>query len=219
MRGKSIELLAVSAVAMCITLAPARAAAQLNHPVGVSVAVVPAESDTVGRPLIRMPGWWPDRVTHQNVASLLAVGAVGFGVIWVLPEGISKWDKSVPISYYLRRAYTRPPVWDQDPLYWNYVVHPVVGSWVYLMERNHDRRPIRGFLLSTAASIGWEYGYEAMIEQPSIQDLLITSTVGSVLGELSHKATLRMKKNGFSGLERVALTVINPAYVVWKGYR
>ena len=87
------------------------------------------------------------------------------------------------------------------------------------MERNHGRAPIRGFLLSTAASLGWEYGFEAIMEQPSIQDLLVTSPVGSLLGELVHRLTLKLKENGFSGIERVILWVVNPAYPIGIGYR
>jgi hypothetical protein len=171
------------------------------------------------RPLIGAPSWWPEKTTHQNVAALAVAGVVTFGIVWVLPEDISKWDKSVPMSEYLRRAYTMPPVWDGDEFYWNYIIHPVSGMWVYLMERNHDRSPMRGFLLSTAASVGWEYGFEAFIERPSIQDLLFTSTIGSAMGELAWVATKAMKKDGFTFLESIAITVINPAYVVNNGYR
>jgi hypothetical protein len=179
------------------------------------VIVVPDSAS----PLIGPPPLWPKRITHQNIAALLVAGAASLGTLWVLPEDISKWDKSVPMRVYLKRAYTQPPVWDTDHYYWNYVIHPMTGSWIYLMERNHGRSPIRGFLLSTAASIGWEYGFEALIEQPSIQDLIVTSPVGSLIGELSYRATLAMKRNGFNGVERVVLTVINPAYVVTNGYR
>jgi hypothetical protein len=178
-----------------------------------------ALADSARRPLIGAPSWWPKKTTHQNVAALAVAGAVGFGVVWLLPDAVSKWDKSIPLHVYLRRAYTRPPVWDHDEHFWNYIVHPITGSWAYLLERNHGRRPIRGFLLSTAASIGWEYGFEAFIEQPSIQDLLFTSTLGSGLGELSYRATLYLRRNGFNVVERIVVTIINPGYVVLNGYR
>lgn len=161
----------------------------------------------------------PPHSTARNVAVLLGVGSAAFAVTWVLPEELSKWDKSRPMSYYLRRSYTRPPVWDRDPLIWNWVVHPIAGQQVYLMERNHGRSPVRGFLLATAASVGWEYGFEAFIERPSIQDLLITSPVGSVLGELTHRLTRRLRRNGFGAGERVVLTLVNPTYVLQYGYR
>lgn len=165
------------------------------------------------------PQAFPPHSTRRNALVITGVSAAAFAITWALPEDISLWDKSLPASYYLRRAYTRPPVWDRDPLFWNWVVHPLAGQYAYQMERNHGRSPLRGFLLSTAASVGWEYGFEAFIEQPSAQDLLITSTVGSLLGEASHQLTRRMRRNGFSTGERIVLTLVNPVQVVQHGYR
>lgn len=39
------------------------------------------------------------------------------------------------------------------------------------------------FLFSTASSALWEFGFESPFQRPSSQDLLITSTTGSLLGE------------------------------------
>ena len=48
------------------------------------------------------------------------------------------------------------------------------------------------FLYSAAIStFAWEYGFEALAEVPSTQDLIITPICGSILGELFHIA----KKN------------------------
>jgi hypothetical protein len=206
-----------------VTAAPASVVAQQKTSVGVAaLAIDYRATQHVGDsapPLIRAPSWWPDKTTHQNVAALLVAGTVGIAVVWALPESLTKWDKSTPVLESLKRAYTRAPIWDEDPWAWNYVVHPVTGSWVYLMERNHGRSMMRGFLLSTAASVGWEYGFEAPVEHPSIQDLIITSTAGTLLGELSHRITTGMRRNGFNGVERIVLTLINPAYVVNRQYR
>ena len=162
---------------------------------------------------------FPPHSTRRNALVITATGAAAFAITWVLPEELSKWDKSQPVSYYLTRAYTEPPVWDRDPFFWNWIVHPLAGTYAYLMERNHGRSPLRGFLLATAASVGWEYGFEAFIEQPSAQDLLITSPVGAVLGEMSHQLTRRMRRGGFSTTEKVVLTIVNPVQVVQHGYR
>ena len=209
--------------ALLLSLTPAKASAQQAFSVGVTynARVQAPASDTVRHdsPLIGAPSWWPKRITHQNFAALAIAGVAGITFLYLLPEELSDWDKSVPMGRHVRYAFTRAPIWDDDPYYWNYIIHPVTGSWVYLMERNHARSAMRGFLLSTAASVGWEYGFETIMQQPSIQDLLVTSTVGSLLGELSYKATLAMKKNGFNAAECVIVTLINPHYVVSRGYR
>ena len=158
------------------------------------------------------------RHTLQNAAWFAGYGVVAFGVIWVLPEDISKWPRDERKLNHLLEAYQRPPVWDQDPLFWNYVVHPVLGAYSYLAERNHGESRWRAFLFSTATSVGWEYGVEAWVEHPSAQDLLITSTSGSVLGELSYRATRKLARNGFNRWEKVVLLAINPVWVAQRGF-
>jgi hypothetical protein len=174
------------------------------------------------QPIVR--GSIPDH-TIRSAGILTVAGAATFGVIWLLPEEISKWDRSAgpdgfrPGLATFRQAYTKPPVWDRDGWVVNYVGHPVSGMQTYLLERNHGSSRTRSFVFSTAASVGWEYGIEAWAEQPSIQDLLVTSTVGSVLGELSYRATHSMLRDGLSGREKVVLTIINPIHVLQHGYR
>jgi hypothetical protein len=174
------------------------------------------------QPMVR--GTIPDH-TVRSAGILTVAGAAAFGVIWLLPEDISKWDRTAgpdgfrPGLATFRQAYTRPPVWDRDGWVVNYVGHPVSGMQTYLLERNHGSSRTRSFVFSTAASIGWEYGIEAWAEQPSIQDLLITSTAGSVLGELSYRATHSMLRDGLSRREKVVLTLINPIHVLQHGYR
>lgn len=157
--------------------------------------------------------------TLQNAAAFAGLGVVSFGVLWVLPEDISKWPRDERKLNHLLDAFRRPPVWDRDPWFWNYAVHPVLGAYTYLAERNYGESPLRAFLFSTGASVAWEYGFEAWIEHPSAQDLLITSTVGSLLGELSYRATRRLRRDGITSWEKVVLVVINPVWVVQRGFR
>lgn len=157
--------------------------------------------------------------TLQNAAVFAGIGVISFGVLWVLPEEVSKWPRDERRINHLLDAFRRPPVWDRDPWFWNYAVHPVFGAYTYLAERNHDESRLRAFLFSTGASVAWEYVFEAWVEHPSAQDLLITSTAGSVLGELSYLATRRMARDGFRGWEKAALVVINPVWIVQHGFR
>jgi hypothetical protein len=156
--------------------------------------------------------------TKQNSIAFSALGVASFGVIWVLPENISKWPRAERHLDHLLDAYRTPPVWDHDPWVWNYVIHPVAGAYAYDAERNHGESPLRSFLFSTGTSVAWEYGFEAWIEHPSKQDLLITSTTGSILGELSYRATRRMAENGFNPLEKIALVLINPVWILQRGF-
>lgn len=81
-------------------------------------------------------------------------------------------------------GFRRPPIWENDSWITNYLLHPAWGSETYLQARHAGFGAFESFLFSSAASVAWEYGFESWAEHPSAQDLLVTSTVGSVLGEL-----------------------------------
>lgn len=119
----------------------------------------------------------------------------------------------------LNRAWTSPPVWDKDAWGTNFAGHPFIGSLYYNTFRSQGASPRTSFLFSTGQSLLWEYVIEAIAEQPSIQDLLFTSTLGSVFGELSHRATIRMSRNGFSTFEKILALFIDPVYVLNNGLK
>jgi F0F1-type ATP synthase membrane subunit c/vacuolar-type H+-ATPase subunit K len=144
----------------------------------------------------------------------------GLGILLLLPSSISQWPED-PLKdglKNLKRAYTQPPVWDKDR-WWVNAGHPLAGAVYYNLVRSQDATPFQSFLFSTFQSVAWEYGMEAVAEQPSIQDLLSTSTIGALIGEAQHQATLRMAKNGFSRFEKVLVVILNPSYVVNNGFK
>lgn len=149
--------------------------------------------------------------------------AVGMGALLMLPSSVTKWPEN-PLKHAgknLRRAWTTPPVWDKDDWAINYIGHPYSGALYYNALRSQGASPLASFLFSTAQSIFWEYTVEATAEQPSIQDLLFTSTIGSVYGELAHRATIGMSRSGgrFTTVEKIVVTILNPAYVINNGFR
>jgi hypothetical protein len=150
-------------------------------------------------------------------------GGIGLGMMATLmavPRTVTKWEGDYiqdAISN-LGRAYTQPPVWDQDHWQLNYVGHPYAGGLYYNTIRAQGGNPFQSLLFSTCISSAWEYLLEATAEQPSIQDLFVTPLVGSAIGELSHQATLKMQKNGYTIVEKVVVTIINPMYVLLNGY-
>ncbi len=128
----------------------------------------------------------------------------------------SSWDEA---KNNLHRAWTTAPVWDKDHWMTNFIGHPYVGVNYYNMMRSQGSSVAASYLYSTGQSLLWEFVIEAVAEQPSIQDLIFTSNLGSVFGELSHRAVLRMGRNGFSPFEKILTTLINPSYVLNNGFR
>lgn len=210
----------------CLTAAPAAAQAPA---VADSAAVRPARrlSDL---PIVRPPrhtrgggalvvvfGDSADHLRH-NVMNLAVGSTAIMGVLWLLPEDFTYWYRDKKPTSRIRDAFTRPPVWDRDPWELNYIGHPVAGMHAYLLERNWGTSAWRSFLFATAASVGWEYLFEGWMERPSIQDLLITSPSGAVLGEGAYQLTMLLRRNGYTLPEKAVVFIVNPFYVLQHGY-
>jgi len=107
-------------------------------------------------------------------------------------------------------AWTRPPVWDTDGIIANYVLHPIMGAEAYLTVRNRDYGPIESFLFATGVSVAWEYLFEAWVERPSTQDLLVTSPIGSLQGELRFQMRRRIARWSPSAGRDALLILVDP---------
>lgn len=107
-------------------------------------------------------------------------------------------------------AWTLPPEWDSDGIVANYVLHPIMGAEAYLSVRNRGYGPIGSFLFATGVSVGWEYLFEAWVERPSAQDLLITSPIGSLQGELRFQMRRRIARWSRSAGRDALLILVDP---------
>ena len=155
-------------------------------------------------------------------AKLILAGEVATMVFfYVMPEDFSNWNRNfyeAPVPHW-KRAFTMPPKWDNDPNVVNYVQHPLAGAIYYNGVRSQGATRLQSFLFSVAESTFFEYFIESVAERPSTQDLIVTPLAGSLIGEMENMLTLRMKRRGFSFAEKVAVTIINPMYVVFNGYK
>jgi hypothetical protein len=123
-------------------------------------------------------------------ASVLYAGTavVGFGVLWIMPESVTNWDKESikenGILWKWKQNVKAGPVWDEDNWVLNWITHPYFGGIYYMTARSSGFTVLESFGYSAVMStFFWEYGIEAFAEIPSIQDLIITPVVGSVVGE------------------------------------
>jgi hypothetical protein len=155
-----------------------------------------------------------------NTVSWVGFGVGMLGALMLMPKSFTKWEDGFidDAKSNLNRAFSSPPVWDEDLWAVNYVGHPVAGSFYYNALRSNNSTVFQSFLFSLYASTVWEYVFEGVAEQPSTQDLFVTPIVGSILGESIHQITLGMRKNGFSFFEKVFVTIFNPMYAINNGY-
>ncbi|HET9251611.1 MAG TPA: DUF3943 domain-containing protein [Candidatus Eisenbacteria bacterium] len=141
------------------------------------------------------------------------------GITAALPKSWTGWSATFVQdgADNLGEAWTKPPVMDDDGWFHNYVGHPYGGSVYYNSVRSQGATVPESFLTNLVLSTQWEYIFEAVAERPSIQDLVITPVVGSVLGELIHRTTTRLRRNGTTTFEKVFIAVLNPAGAILGG--
>lgn len=181
------------------------------------------------KPTLLEDGSFVPRNAHATFArkmwrgGLLVHGfeAIGYGILAALPSDISGWKPGVFNNYgsNLKRAWSQPPVFDHDKWYINYIGHPYQGTVFYNAVRSQNANIWQSSLFCVGQVFVWEYVIEAGLEQPSIQDLIVTPISGIILGELIHFGTMKMARNGLKWYEAIAVTVLNPMFVLNNGYK
>lgn len=129
----------------------------------------------------------PKRLVY-NTGLFFGAAALSFGILWVLPESVTNWDKEEMLEEGLitrwKENVKAGPVWDEDSFFLNFIMHPYSGAVYYMSARGSGFKWWESFAYSTIMStFFWEYGIEAFAEIPSWQDLLITPVIGSLFGE------------------------------------
>lgn len=116
-------------------------------------------------------------------------------------------------------SWSGPPVWDTDGHVANYVLHPIMGAEAYLTLRNRDYGAMESFLFATGVSFAWEYLFEAWVEQPSAQDLLVTSPIGALQGELRFQIRRKLSKWNPSFGRNALIVLVDPIEAIhrWIG--
>jgi hypothetical protein len=168
---------------------------------------------------------WENRsfLGKSGIATLEVLGMEAFTstILILMPKSITNWEDKYWLYFgrNFKRAYTMPPVWDKDPWPVNYIGHPLQGAVFFNSLRSQGCSFWASAGFNVFHTFLWEYVTEAVMERPSIQDLITTPVTGIALGELFHYLTKKMRKGGFTPGEKVLVTLINPAYVVNNGYR
>ena len=143
---------------------------------------------------------WGRMWLHTGV--LYAAGIATLGVLELLPDNATAWNKERvrSIPFWKRWSYhvSRGPVWDGDNFIFNYILHPYAGAVYYMGARSIGFNRLGSFLYCTAIStLFWEYGIEAFMEKPSIQDLILTPLSGLLIGECFYKLKRKIVSDGY----------------------
>jgi hypothetical protein len=153
----------------------------------------------------------PKRLAYNS--GLFVGGAVvAFGLLWIMPESVTSWDKDEIREEGLINKWEENvkagPIWDKDGFFFNWITHPWAGAVYYMSARGSGFKPWESFTYSVLFStFFWEYGVEAFAEVPSWQDIIITPTVGSLFGEGFFIAKKKIVENDHRILKSRALGV------------
>jgi hypothetical protein len=106
------------------------------------------------------------------------------GILYAMPESVSGWsdDQKKDYSFSVWWEKTTHPENDSDTFYMNYILHPYWGASYFVRARERGYNNWQSFGYSAMLSTLFEFGLEAMAEEPSKQDLWVTPVVGSMVG-------------------------------------
>jgi hypothetical protein len=121
----------------------------------------------------------------RDTAFFMGYQAVIIGILYPLPESVSQWTAEQkrlgPRQWW---ENVRQPTWDKDPWYFNYVGHPYAGAIYYIRARERGFGAFGSFWYAALLSSLHEFGFEAFLERPSYQDLIVSPVAGALIGAL-----------------------------------
>lgn len=147
-------------------------------------AVDGAQSAAAAPDVVPYPATRDWRGIKRDTGYFLAYQFVIIGLLYVMPESISSWSDEDKEKYSFEKWKNNvsEPVKDEDDHFINYVLHPYWGATYYIRARERGYPSWNAFGYSVLLSTLYEYGAEALFEPVSIQDLVVTPVVGSLVG-------------------------------------
>lgn len=127
----------------------------------------------------------PDaRGRRSDTYHFFAYQGVSIAILYALPESVTGWTDEKKDNYSLSQwwEHVQDPGWDSDDFFLNYVTHPYWGAAYFVRSRERGYGEYASFWYSAALSASYEFGAEALFENPSIQDLVVTPVGGWLLG-------------------------------------
>lgn len=166
---------------------------------------------------IPIPDW---NGVWRDTGILFGTQLVTAGIVYTMPQSVSNWSDEQKKNGFKKYAENFVnPVIDKDLFYINYVLHPYWGATYYVRGRERGLDKVSSFLYSTLISTMYEYGVECFFERPSIQDLIVTPVVGSLLGAFVFEPWRESikRKQELRWYDHAALAVTDPVGVLSLG--
>lgn len=139
-----------------------------------------------------------------NTGTLVGAYVGALFVLEMLPEDATSWNRAAiqqtpMFKRWFRNVFKLGPEIDGDKAIFNFVLHPYAGAVYFMAARSCGFNMWQSLLYSACIStIGWEFGIEAFMERPSIQDIFITPLVGSLIGECFYNVKRHIVRHGYT---------------------
>ncbi len=170
-----------------------------------------ADQETYERPVKYYYGY-NDR-DHTGTENVKHLGAI-YGVTWAAYPLTQPKVFRENGSWRNYRHNFGQLVFDQDEPFWNWFVHPLSGSQLYLYYRANGYRRVDALAMALISSTLFEFTVEIYTEPASMQDLYQTPILGSVLGlGLEHLSMYLLNTNNYVG--KLFGHILNPATLFW----
>lgn len=150
---------------------------------------------------------------HTAKESLLHISAL-YGVSWALyPVTQPKVFREQGSFKNYKKNFGKV-VFDRDEPFWNWFVHPLTGSQLYLFYRANGYNRVDSLGMSIISSTLFEFTVEIYTEPASIQDLYQTPIIGSFVGLGLENLSMYLLNSG-NAFGRFLGHVLNPATLFW----
>ena len=151
-------------------------------------------------------------VLGEDTTYFLVPAFMAMGLLYMLPESVSKWDKDEMTwdnGWDNWTDHVSHWEWDKDEAWINYIGHPYFGSAYYIHARHYGFSRLESFWFSFSMSAFYEFGIEAWAEPVSIQDLIFTPLLGWPVAELLLPMEHKINQNHGEVLNSRALGAIS----------
>lgn len=146
---------------------------------------------------------------HSVEENLKNIGLV-YGLTWVFYPIVQPKVFEVRNGFSAYRHNFGKVVFDKDEPVWNFFVHPISGSQLYLLYRSIGYSRMGAMGMATVSSTLFEFTVETLTEPASVQDLYQTPILGTVLGLGIENFSMYMLNTGTT-VGKVVGHIINPA--------
>ena len=151
---------------------------------------------------------------RRDLYYLIGWQVVATGIIYHAPFEFSNWNEAEKdaLGFEQWGDNVTHPVWDEDHWAVNYVLHPYWGAAYYIRGRERGFSRKESFWVAALYSTVYEFGIESFLEEPSIQDIVVTPVVGAALGIYFEKVRerIRSRSGPLSFADRTKLALTDP---------